>query len=289
MRVIQTVQRPLILLATVVLAQVLLLAVQIKRGEVRLIRVAAVWTMTLVQRPAVYLIDSAGGAWNSYVGLRNTRKENEDLRSELAQMKLRMAQLEGSAAEAKRLGALLAFREANADVPMVAARVVGAGASETSRTLYIDRGEADKIRKNMGVITPEGVAGKVLEVYSKTSLILLITDKDSGAGAMLANSRTLGIVRGTGEPTVELRNVSNDQDVAVGEIVLTSGLDQIFPKDLPLGMVTNAEKGNPFKVIRVKPAARLDRLEEVLVLLTRQEFPAKKEAEAATPPPEKKP
>jgi rod shape-determining protein MreC len=289
MRVIQTVQRPLILLATVVLAQVLLLAVQIKRGEVRLIRVVAVWAMTLVQRPAAYLIDSAGGAWNSYVGLRHARKENEDLRNELAQLKLRMAQLEGSAAEAKRLGVLLAFREANAEVPMVAARIVGAGASETSRTLYIDRGEADKIHKNMGVITPDGVVGKVLEVYAKTSLILLITDKDSGAGAMLANTRTLGIARGTGEPTVELRNVINDQDVAVGETVVTSGLDQIYPKDLPLGMVTSVEKGNPFKLIHVKPAARLDRLEEVLVLLTRQEFPTKKEAEAATAPAEKKP
>ena len=284
MRVIQTIQRPLILLATVVLAQVLLLAVQIKRGEVRLIRRVAVWTMTQVQRPAAYLIHSAGGAWDRYVGLRNARKENEDLRDELAQMKLRIAQLEGSAAEAKRLQALLEFRQANADVPMVAARVVGAGASETSRTLYIDRGDADKVRKNMAVITPEGVVGKVLETYSKTSLVLLISDKDSGAGGLLANSRTFGIVRGTGEQVVELRNISNDQEVAAGEMVLTSGLDQIFPKDLPVGTVISAVKGNPFKVIRVKPAARLDRLEEVIVLLTRQEFPAKKEAEPAAAP-----
>ena len=291
MRVIQTVQRPLILLATVVLAQVLMLAVQIKRGDVRLIRVASVWAMALVQRPAAYLVDSAGNAWNRYVGLRNARNENEALRNELAQMKLRVAQLEGSAAEVKRLEALLAFRESHADVPMVAARVVGAGASENSRTVYIDRGESDGVRKNMGVITPDGVVGKVLETFPKTgtSLVLLLTDKDSGAGALLANSRTFGIVRGTGEPTVELRNVVNDQEVAIGEAVLSSGLDQIFPKDLPMGTVVSAEKGNPFKVIRVKPAARLDRLEEVLVLLTRQEFPTKQEAEAGKTPPEKKP
>ncbi|MBI1737902.1 MAG: rod shape-determining protein MreC [Acidobacteria bacterium] len=171
---------------------------------------------------------------------------------------------------------------------MLVARVIGSGASESSRTLYIDRGETDGIHKNMAVITPEGVAGKVLETFSKSSLILLITDKDSGAGALLANSRTFGVVRGTGEPTVELRNVINDQDVALGETVLTSGLDQIFPKDLPLGTVASVEKGNPFKLIRVKPAARLDRLEEVLVLLTRQEIPEKKEARAAGAP-EKKP
>lgn len=288
MRVIQTIQRPLILLAAVVLAQVLLLAVQIKRGDVRLIRVAAVWAVTLVQRPAVHLIDSVGGAWNDYVGLRNTRRENANLRDELAQMKLRMTQLEGQAAEVKRLAALLAFREANADVPMVAARVVGVGASETSRTLYIDRGEADGIRKNMGVITPDGVAGKVLESYPGTSLILLITDKESGVGALLASSRTQGVVRGTGEPLLEMSYVSNDQEIAIGEAVLTSGIDKIFfSKDLPVGTVVSVQRGNPFKVIRVKPAARIDRLEEVLVLLSRQEFQLKKEA--AAPTAEKKP
>ncbi len=283
MRVIQTVRRPLILLATVVLAQVLLLAVQIKRGDVRLIRIAAVWAVTLVQRPAVHLIDSVGGAWNDYVGLRNTQRENANLRDELEQKKLRMTQLEGQAAEAKRLAGLLEFREANAEVPMVAARVVGAGASEASRTFYIDRGESDKIRKNMGVITPEGVVGKVLETYARTSLILLITDKEGGAGALLASSRSQGVIRGTGEALVEMRYVINDQEVGVGEQVLTSGLDHIFPKDLPLGTVASVEKGNPFKLIRVKPAARLDRLEEVLVLLTRQELAPKKESEAATP------
>jgi rod shape-determining protein MreC len=281
MRVIQTVQRPLVLLATVVLAQVLLLAVQIKRGEVRLIRVAAVWAVTPFQRGGTSLIDRIGQTWNNYVSLRRTRQENEVLRRELAQLKLRVAELEGRAAEAHRLNALLAFREANAEVPMLPARVIGAGAAEASRTLYIDRGENDGVRKNMGVITPDGAVGKVLETFARTSLILLLTDKESGVGALLAKSRTHGVVRGTGEPLAELRYVVNDQEVAVGEPVLTNGLDQIFPKDLPLGSVASVEKGNPFKMIRVKPAARLDRLEEVLVLLTRQEFPEKKEAEAA--------
>jgi rod shape-determining protein MreC len=285
MRVIQTVQRPLILLAAVVLAQVLLLAIQIKRGEVRLIRFAAVWAVTLVQRPAVQLIDSVGSMWNDYVGLRNTRRENANLRDELAQLKLRMTQLEGRGAEVQRLSALLTFRDAHTDVPMVAARVVGVGASENSRTLYIDRGEADGVQKNMGVITPDGVAGKVLETYTKTALILLITDKESGVGALLANSRTQGVLRGTGEPLLEMSYVSNDEEVAVGEAVLTSGIDKIFfSKDLPVGTVVSVQRGNPFKVIRVKPAARIDRLEEVLVLLARHEFELKKEAAAAPKP-----
>jgi len=285
MRVIHTVKRPLVLLATIVLAQVLLLAVQIRRGDVRLIRSWAVFVVTPFQRVGVSAIDGIGGAWNSYVSLRSTRKENEQLRKELADLKLRIAQLESRAAEADRLGGLLAFQQAHAEVPMLAARVIGAGASETSRTLYIDRGDKDGVRKNMAVITPDGVVGKVLEAFGKTSLILLITDKESGVGAMLQNSRTHGVVRGTGEPLAEMKYVVNDQEVAFGETILTSGQDQIFPKDLPLGTVASAEKGNPFKVIRVKTAARLDRLEEVLVLLTRQELPQKKEAEATAAKP----
>ncbi|MBI1737901.1 MAG: hypothetical protein HYR58_01475 [Acidobacteria bacterium] len=106
MRVIQTVQRPLILLATVVLAQVLLLAVQIKRGDVRLIRIVAVWAMTPLQSAGTSLIDSVGSTWNNYVSLRKTRQENEKLRKELADLKLRTAHLESRAAEAsERRGA----------------------------------------------------------------------------------------------------------------------------------------------------------------------------------------
>ncbi len=146
----------------------------------------------------------------------------------------------------------------------------------------------------MGVITPEGVVGKVLEVYGNTAQVLLLTDRDGGAGALLAGSRTQSPVGGVGEPLLVMKYVTNDEQVAIGERVLTSGQDRIFPKDLPVGTVVETRSGNPFKVIRVKPAAHLDRLEEVLVLLSQQELePArvgvagpKKEGDqsAATPP-----
>jgi len=100
----------------------------------------------------------------------------------------------------------------------------------------------------------------------------LLTDKDGGAGALLATSRAQGPVGGLGEPLLMMKYVSNDEQVPIGERVLTSGQDRIFPKDLPVGTVVEVKPGSPFKVIRVKPAARLDRLEEVLVLLTREEL-----------------
>ena len=274
--------RSLALLGGVVLAQVLLLAVQIRnQDQVRLIRVWAVWVVSLVQEPAVALIDRVGNTWNSYVGLRNTRQENEQLRTEVQALRLRTAQLEGRAAEADRLAALLQFREEHADVPMLPARVISSSAVGLTKTITINRGERDQIAKNMGVITPDGVVGKILEVYPDTAQVLLLIDKESGVGALLAGTRTQGVVRGTGDSEPVMQYVINDESVPWGERILTSGQDRIFPKDLPVGSVISAQTGNPFQQIRVRPAARLDQLEEVLVLLSRQDWASKGGAAAA--------
>jgi rod shape-determining protein MreC len=282
--------RSLVLLAVVLTAQVLLLAVQIKRDQqVRLIRAWAVAAVTPFERAGSWAIDRVRGGWSNYVGLVRTRRENQELRAELDRLKLRNSGLEGRAAEADRLAGLLGFREAHGDVPMLAARVIGASADTASKTVSINRGENDGVRKNMAVITPEGVVGKVLEAYAGTSQVLLLTDKDSGVGALLADSRLQGVVGGLGEPLAQMKYVSNDENIAAGAQILTSGQDRIFPKDLPLGTVVSAKQGNPFKEIRVKPAAHLERLEEVLVLLTQQPLEPKKEPERAAPGPAKAP
>ncbi len=272
--------RSLVLLGAVVLSQVLLLAIQIKRErQVRLIRVWAVTMISPIQRAGAWTIDHLGSGWRNYIGLRNTRRENLELRAELEHLKLRNSQLESRAAEADRLASLLGFRETHADMPLLPARVIGASADAASRTVYINRGEKDGVRKNMGVITPEGVVGKVIESFHDTAQVLLLSDREGGAGALLAGSRTQGPVGGLGEPLLQMKYVSNDQEVPIGERVLTSGQDRIFPKDLPVGTVVETQPGNPFKVIRIKPAAHLDRLEEVLVMLARPELEPKKEAQ----------
>jgi len=116
---------------------------------------------------------------------------------------------------------------------MIAARVIGVSAGAASQTIQLDRGERDGIRKNMGVITPDGVVGKVVESYSHASQVLLLTDKDSGVGAMLADSRIQSPVGGQGEPLLVMKYVPNDDTVNPGERVITSGMDRIFPRDLP--------------------------------------------------------
>jgi rod shape-determining protein MreC len=271
----RTQHRSLILLAAVLAIQVLLLAAQVKRDQdVSLIRVWAVEGVAPLGRSANWIVDGIRSGWSNYIAVGHLGKENADLRATVDQLKLRNAELEGRAAEADRLAALLNFRQRNAEVPMLAARVIGGSPSSSGRVAFLDRGSRDGVRLDMGVITPEGVVGKVLAVYPATSQVLLVSDKESGVGALLAGSRTQGPVRGSGEPLLGMEYVSKDVKVTLGEAILTSGQDRIFPKDLPVGSVLeiNADPHSPFQKIVVQPAARLDRLEEVLVLLTRQEL-----------------
>jgi rod shape-determining protein MreC len=278
--------KSLFLLAGVVLLQVLMLAVQIRRdSQGRLIRVWTIGAISPFQRAGTYGVGNIRGVWNHYFALRNTSRDNEQLRRENDQLKLQITQLQSKAVEAERLAELLKFRKAHEEIPMIGARVIGAGAGTASMTIDLDRGERDGVRKNMGVITPDGVVGKVVETYADTSQVLLLTDKDSGVGAMLADSRIQSPVGGTGEPLLVMKYVANDDTVNLGQRVVTSGMDRIFPKDLPVGTVADIKAGNPFKQIRVRPAANLEQLEEVIVLLTLRPLELKKETETANPLP----
>ena len=275
--------RPLALLAVTILLQVLLLAFQIKRDrDVRLVRFWSAELLTPPQHIGRWMTGKVRNTWRGYIDLRHARQENQELREEVNRLELRNRELESQAAEGQRLATLLGFRQAHAEVPMLTAEVIGASADPSSHTIYINRGSHEGVRKNMSVITPDGVVGKTTEVYPSSAQVLLLTDRESGVGALLASTRTHGVVKGTGEPMARMDYVSNDENIAVGDSILTSGEDRIFAKDLPIGKVVGMQNGNPFKIIQVQPTARLDRLEEVLVLLTQQELPMKKEKEQET-------
>ena len=277
--------RSLALLAGVLLAQILMLAVQIKRdSRGRLIRVWVVSAVTPFERVGAWGVVRVRGVWHHYFALSDTARENDALRTENDALKLSVAQLQSKAAEADRLNALLQFKASNQKVAMVSARVIGASAGAASRTIEIDRGERDGVRRNQPVITPDGAVGKVIEVYRDSAQVLLLTDKDSGIGAMLASSRMQCPVGGTGETLLTMKYVPTDETVNAGEKLVTSGMDKIFPRDVPVGTVLDVKAGNPFKQIRVKPAAHLDRLEEVFVLLTQAPLEFQEGAEAQSAP-----
>jgi len=275
--------KSLVLLTGVILLQVLLLAVQIKRdSQGRLIRVWTVGAISPFQRAGANGVGSIRGIWNHYFALQNTSRDNEQLRRENDALKLQITQLQSKAAEADRLAGLLNFRKLHMEVPMVGARVIGASAGTASQTIDIDRGERDGIKRNMGVITPDGVVGKVIESYANSAQVLLLTDKDSGVGALLTESRIQSPVGGTGEPLLSMKYVPNDDTVNNGEHVVTSGMDRIFPRDLPVGTIVEVKPANPFKQIRVRPAANLERLEEVIVLLTLHPLELRTESESVS-------
>lgn len=274
--------RSLFLLAGVVLLQVLMLAVQIKRDtQGRLIRVWTVSAVSPFERGGSWGIGRVRDAWRHYFALSDTARQNEELRRENGQLKLEVMQLQSKSAEAGRLAVLLNFKQQQAKVPMVVARVIGSSADNNSAVIFLDQGQREGIRRNMGVITPEGVVGKVIESFRDTSQVLLLTDRDSGVGAMIANSRIQSPVGGMGEPLLSMKYVGNDDEVSVGQLVVTSGMDRIFPKDLPVGVIAQVKPGTPFKQIRVRPSANIERLEEVIVLLTTDPLAIK--AEPAPP------
>lgn len=271
--------KSLALLGGVLLVQVLLLAVQIKRdSRGRLIRVWAITATSPFERAGAWGVGAVRGVWNHYFALQTTSRENEALRIENDALKLTIAQLQTKASEADRLATLLNFHQSHQNVPMLAARVIAASAGTASRTIEIDRGEHDGIRRNMAVITPDGAVGKVIEVYGNAAQVLLLTDKEGGAGAMLVDSRIQGPVGGTGDPTIVMKYVATEEDVKVGEKIVTSGMDKIFPRDIPVGTVIEVKPGGTFKLIRVQPAAKLDRLEAVIVLLSQAPVEFKTEA-----------
>jgi rod shape-determining protein MreC len=268
--------RNLTILAALLFGQVLGLAIQVKRpGEnvpTRLIRVWAIDAVTPLEKGIVRFQNGARGLWGNYFYLRGVRQENRELKQKIEQLEIERVRLNEDAEQAHRLQALLGFKE-QFIAKTVAAQVIGSSGSEQSRSIYIDKGSRDGIKPDMAVITAEGVVGKVLRgVQNHVASVLLIDDQTSGVGAILEKSRLQGVLRGTAAGEVVLEKVMTDESVQAGERVLTSGGDRIFPKGLLVGTVTRVSPGQElFLNIRVKPAADLGRLEEVLVITQQEE------------------
>jgi rod shape-determining protein MreC len=278
--------RNVTILVIVLFAQVLGLAMQVRRStqdeSTRLIRVWAVDAVTPLEKVIVWFQQGISNLWHNYFYLRGVRQENRDLKLQIERLRIEQVRLNEDAEQARRLQALLGFKEQFISKTL-AAQVIGSSGSEQSRSIYIDKGTHEGVRPDMAVITAEGVVGKVLRAFKTTSQVLLINDQTSGVGSILEKSRLQGVLRGTPVGEVVLEKVMSDETVQPGEKVVTSGGDQIFPKGLPVGTVTKVSPGPElFLNIRVKPAADLSRLEEVLVI-TQQEEKQPALAEGAAP------
>ena len=262
--------------AVVLFAQFIGLATQIRhpladgqdRHNVRLWRY---WVIALVAPPEKILHSIGSGTrgfWSNYIDLRDTRDENQRLLAEVNRLHLEQAALIEDARQGQRLQSLLSFKEQYV-YKTEPAEVIGTSGTDQSRVLYINKGSKDGLAPDMPVITPDGVVGRLKDVFPHTSQLLVINDQTSGAGVLLQSTRLRGVLRGNvfGQP--QIINILPDERIKAGEPVVTSGGDQIFPRGLPVGTVEKVvddPDNDPYVDVIIKPAANLAHLEEVLVI-----------------------
>ncbi|MGA7339483.1 MAG: rod shape-determining protein MreC, partial [Terracidiphilus sp.] len=277
--------RNLLVLLVILLAQIVGLAVQVRRvnagrssldardgSGVRLIRL---WAESLVSPPERAIHDSKLAmeyVWTNYFDLRNVRRQNQDLAKTIDRLRLEQAALLEDARQGQRLQALLGFQEKYIYATL-AAQAIGTSGSEQSRVFYIDKGADYHLKPDMAVITGEGIVGKVRDVFPRTAQVLAINDQTSGAGVILETTRIRGILRGNADGQLMIVGILADERIQPGEVVLTAGGDLVFPRGLPGGVVEKVVRDpdrDAFIDVMVKPAAHLDRLDEVLVITSTQ-------------------
>lgn len=255
----------------VLVVQALLLSSQVttEAGHSAL-RALVIALFSPVQRGADAALGAFSSMWYGYVDLRGVREENGRLKEEVARLEQALWMERDLIASYRRLSSVLEFAERIPGNPIVA-EVVGLDASAWFRTITVNRGTAHGVALNASVIAAGGLVGRVISIGSDVAQIQLLTDRDCSVGALLARTRARGVVAGSGEqasPTgLTLNYVSNLEDVVEGDLIVTSGMDGIYPKGIAIGRVASVRNGpRLFKLITVEPSANLDRLEEVFIL-----------------------
>lgn len=217
-----------------------------------------------IQRGASSLIGGVRTSWGEYLALRTVRGENDRLRQEVARLQVTLQQERALAQQSRALERLLGLRS-QAELATVAARVIAGSASPDFRTLTIDKGTADGLRPDMAVIAPAGVVGRIITPSARAAKVQLLIDRNAAVGALVERSRAQGVVEGTGGD-LRLNYVSETADVKVGDVVVTSGIDGIYPKGFVVGRIESMERGSgAFGAIVIRPAIDFSSLEAVLV------------------------
>ena len=219
------------------------------------------------QKAAQATVSWVGGFRDRYIALWGLNEENERLRRRLLELEAERGRFLEAEATNARLRALLELKSSLAS-SSVSATVIGNSASGWFRSITIDKGSQGGVRKGMAVVTPLGVVGQVTAVASQSSKVLLLTDQNSAVDVIDQRSRAQGIVSGSLEDDAVMKYVKRSEDVQVGDRLITSGLDGIYPKGLPVGVVSRLSKKGYglFQTVEVTLAANPSRIEEVQVI-----------------------
>ena len=208
------------------------------------------------------------GVWRDYVDLLDVRRENVVLRKSVKRLNERIVANNEAVVANARLKALLDLK-GTLDSPSLAVSVIGDDSSAWFKTLVVDRGAADGLLEGMPVLAAGGAVGRLVKVAAHSSRVLLLTDHASAIAALVQRSRARGVVRGMGSGRCSLEFTVKEEDVKVGDTVISSGVGGVFPKGVPIGEVTMVKKGEygVFQTIEVRPTVTIGNLEEMLVLL----------------------
>ena len=269
MAVFELRQRSGYLFLAVVVAHVLLISAQVNsRSGVPVLEAVTFGVFSEIQRTVSGGFSGIRNVWNGYIGLRHAKRENDELKRRLVAAEVTLQQQSAMADRARGLAQLLELRD-SLSLRTVAAEIIGAGASPDFRTLTIDKGSRDGVRPDMAVISPAGIAGRVVIPSARSAKVQLLVDLNAAAGAIIARTRAQGVVVGAGGDRLRMDYVSDVSDVVVGDIVVSSGIDGIYPKGFVIGRVESIERsGGAYRRIMVHPAVDFSSLEEVLVVVT---------------------
>ncbi len=254
----------------VLIGHVVLISAQVTMlPGTRLLEGIAFGTLAEGQRLVAGTVGAVQTAWQGYVGLRGVRETNRDLRAEVDQLRLRLQQQHALVEQARGLERLLELRE-SIDLDTLSARVIGADATPWFRTLTVDRGSSDHVHEDLAVIAPAGVVGRIVgRPGFRVARVHLLIDRNAAAGAMIERTRGPGIVVGLDDlAQLRMDYVSNLEDVKVGDRVVTSGAEGIYPAGFAIGTVAETSRGSGlYRTIRVAPAVDFTRVAQVLIVM----------------------
>lgn len=265
-------QRTGYLFLAVTLGHVILISAQVQsKSGVRVLDAFTLGAFARVQQGTASVIQGVRSAWGNYVSLRGVRAENEQLRSQVAELEVRLQEQRALAARTTKLQELLNLR-ASVAAPTLAAEVIAGNPNPGMMTVTIDRGSADGVQENMAVIAPTGIVGRVVgSPAAHAARVQLIIDRNAAAGAISERSRAGGMVVGRSDADgapLRMELVSNLADLKVGDLIVTSGVDGIYPKGFAIGRVESVERGTGlYLTVTVRPTVDFRSLEEVLVVM----------------------
>ena len=262
-------QRPGVALTAAILLHVVLISAQVNTsGGIPVLQVVTFGAFAEVQRATMAMIDGVRGMWSGYVALQQVREENATLKQELQSMQVRLQQERAEAQRTDNLRQLLELRE-RAHLDTTAAEVIAGPATPDIQTVTIDKGTSDGLGADMAVISPSGVVGRLILPSRRASKVQLLIDLNAAAGALIERTRVQGVVVGAGGNMLKMRYVPGTADVKTGDLVVTSGIDGIYPKGFVIGTIDHvAGSVGEYHEISVRPAVDFARLEEVLIVRT---------------------